>query len=252
MEIILLPIVIFIISFVFSMLGMGGAQLYIPILFFLGADLKRVAIPLGLFLNLLTTTSASVTYARNKLIDWGAFLAFSVPMIVMAPLGALFNFKLRGAYVLISLALFTIIAALFTLSNYRPKKLPEGWARLGIIGLSAAVLGFMTGLIGRGGGSFIVPILIALGLEPKRASATSSAIVTLSALSGLISHLRLQAEISWLWLYTALAVLLGATLGSNFMVKKMSGKGVKRLFGYVLLIIGLILLGMGIKELLMK
>ncbi len=231
------------------MLGMGGSQLYIPLLFFLGSDFKEVAIPLGLFLNFLTTSCAFVNYARGKLVDWKVFLAFSIPMAIMAPLGALCNVQLNTTYVIIAFGIFTIIAALFSLSGYKPSKSLEGWKQVIVIVLIATTLGFMAGLIGRGGGSFIVPILYAVGLDPKKASATSSGIVTFSALSALISHIELHAKITVLWLYCGLAVLIGATLGSRFMMKKLTGKTLRKLFGYVLLTIGTIMLYMGLKRL---
>ena len=63
------PILFFFIAFVFSMLGMGGSQLYIPILFWLGMDFKTQAIPLGLLLNIVNSSSALITYGRKKLVE---------------------------------------------------------------------------------------------------------------------------------------------------------------------------------------
>jgi uncharacterized membrane protein YfcA len=52
-----LPAPIFlIIAFVFSMLGMGGSQLYIPILFWTGMGFKTEAIPLGMLLKVTAST----------------------------------------------------------------------------------------------------------------------------------------------------------------------------------------------------
>jgi len=53
--------VFFALSFVFSMLGMGGGQIYIPVLYWLGLDFKLEAIPLGLLLNFCVQLSSSVT-----------------------------------------------------------------------------------------------------------------------------------------------------------------------------------------------
>ena len=62
------PPLFFIIAFVFSMLGMGGSQLYIPVLFWLGMDFKTQAIPLGMLLNVVNSSSAAFTYAGKRLI----------------------------------------------------------------------------------------------------------------------------------------------------------------------------------------
>ncbi len=81
-----IPPLFFVIATVFSMLGMGGSQLYTPILYWLGMDFKSEAIPLGLLLNLINSASAAVVYARKKLIDWRVAIPFGVTMILFAPL----------------------------------------------------------------------------------------------------------------------------------------------------------------------
>ena len=60
------PPIFFLIALVFSMLGMGGSQLYIPLLYWLGMDFKTEAIPLGMLLNLVNSGSAAVIYGRRK------------------------------------------------------------------------------------------------------------------------------------------------------------------------------------------
>jgi len=84
----LLAPVFFAIAFIFSMLGMGGSQLYIPILFWTGMDFKTEAIPLGMLLNLVNSSSATVTYGSKRLVAWRVALPFAVTMMVFAPIGA--------------------------------------------------------------------------------------------------------------------------------------------------------------------
>jgi len=91
MEIYVAPLLFFGIAFVFSMLGMGGSQLYIPILFWLGMDFKTQAIPLGMLLNVVNSSSAAVTYGRSRLVEWRTALPFGILMVVAAPLGTLVN-----------------------------------------------------------------------------------------------------------------------------------------------------------------
>ena len=74
----LAPPIFFVIAFVFSMLGMGGSQLYIPILFWMGMDFKTEAVPLGMLLNVVNSSSAAITYARSKLIAWRVAVPFAV------------------------------------------------------------------------------------------------------------------------------------------------------------------------------
>jgi uncharacterized membrane protein YfcA len=233
----LAPPIFFVIAFVFSMLGMGGSQLYIPILYWMGMDFKTEAIPLGMLLNLVNSSSAAITYGRKKLIAWRVAIPFAAAMILFAPLGVWLNVQLTVKPLLIFFALFTAAAALLMLSGWKPKRgemTPRGRVVLGLTAGSG--LGTIAGLIGRGGGSFIVPLLYIAGLETKMAAATSALVVTASGLSSFISHLATAAQPQWgVWIATVLAVLLGSQLGSRLMAGRMKSRAVKLVFGWVLL-----------------
>lgn len=235
----IVPAVFFVVAFFFSMLGMGGSQVYIPILFWFGLDFKTQAIPLGMLLNVMNSSSAALTYGRKHLIDRRLGLLFGLSMVAFAPLGTWLNVNLPTKPVIVIFALFTTGAALLMLSGWRPKRGPlgpRGRTGLGIVG--GSILGFFAGLIGRGGGSFVVPLLYISGLQPKNAVATAALAVTFSGSSSFISHIATAARPQWgLWLSCALSVLLGSQLGSHIMAKKMKSRAVKNTFGVVLLII---------------
>ncbi|HEB73716.1 MAG TPA: sulfite exporter TauE/SafE family protein, partial [Candidatus Desulfofervidus auxilii] len=186
----LAPPVFFFIAFVFSMLGMGGSQLYIPILFWLGMDFKTQAIPLGMLLNVVNSSSAAITYGRKKLIDWRFAIPFGLSMILLAPVGTWVNISLPTKPVILIFALFTASAATLMLSGWRPKKgnLTSS-QKITMSIVAGGILGFFAGLIGRGGGSFVVPLLYIAGLEAKLAAATSAMVVTFSGLSSFVSHI---------------------------------------------------------------
>ena len=233
----LVPPLFFAIAFVFSMLGMGGSQLYIPILYWMGLDFKTEAVPLGMLLNVVNSSSAAFTYARKKLIVWPVAIPFAVAMIAFAPLGVWLNVQLPVKPLLVFFALFTASAAVLMLSGWKPKRgdlSPRGRVVLGLTAGSG--LGTVAGLIGRGGGSFVVPLLYIAGLEARNAAATSAFVVTCSGASSFISHLATAAQPQWaIWISTVVAVLLGSQLGSRLMAERMKSRAVKQVFGVVLL-----------------
>ena len=231
------PPIFFVIAFVFSMLGMGGSQLYIPILYWMGMDFKTEAIPLGMLLNVVNSSSAAMTYGRKKLIGWGIAIPFAISMMFFAPLGVWLNVQLPVKPLLIFFALFTAAAAILMLSGWKPRRGELSGRGRVALGLTAGSgLGTVAGLIGRGGGSFIVPLLYIAGLEAKMAAATSAFVVTCSGLSSFISHLATAAQPQWgVWLATVIAVLLGSQLGSRLMAERMKSRAVKLVFGWVLL-----------------
>jgi len=240
----LVPLIFFIISFIFSMLGMGGSQLYIPILFWLGMDFKTEAIPLGMLLNVVNSSSAAVTYMRKRLIEWKVAIPFSISMVIFAPLGTWLNINLPVKPIILIFGIFTGMAGILMLSGWRPKKGKLSSGKRIILGLSAgSILGLFAGLIGRGGGSFVVPLLYIAGLEPKLAAATSSIVVTCSGTSSFLSHILTAAKPDYLiWISTVLSVLLGSQLGSRFMVAKLKTNSIKTIFGIILIMISAILI----------
>ena len=232
------------IAFIFSMLGMGGSQLYIPILYWLGMDFKTQAIPLGMLLNVVNSATASVTYARKKILNIQVALPFGFAMILFAPLGAWLNVQLPLKPLLLFFALFTAAAAILMLSGWKPKRGALSTRGRIILGLtSGSVLGLIAGLIGRGGGSFIVPLLYIAGLDPRAAAATSALVVSASGLSSFFAHLATAAAPNWpLWAGCCAAVFVGSRLGSRTMATRLSPRGIKIIFGFVLLAISALII----------
>ena len=158
-------------------------------------------------------------------------------MIALAPVGAWLNVELPVGPLLAFFAVFTASAALLMLSGWKPKRgelSPRGRVILGLT--AGSVLGLIAGLIGRGGGSFVVPLLYIAGLDPQAAAATSALVVTGSGLSSFVSHLATAASPDWgIWGLSVLSVLIGSQLGSRFMSTRLDPKRLKTVFGLVLL-----------------
>lgn len=238
------PVLFFFIAFVFSMLGMGGSQLYIPILFWSGMDFKTQAIPLGMLLNVVNSSSAAITYGKKKLIDWKIAIPFGSTMILFAPIGTWLNINLPTRPVILIFALFTATAAILMLSGWKPKKSEFSSKERIVLGVfGGSVLGFFAGLIGRGGGSFVVPLLYIAGLRAKTAAATSAFVVTCSGISSFLSHILTAAQPNWsIWILCVFSVLTGSQLGSRLMAIKLKSRYIKIIFGTVLLGVAVILI----------
>ena len=243
MSLFLSPPLFLIISFLFSMLGMGGSQLYVPILYWLGMGFKHEAIPLGLLLNVATSSSATSTYLRHGLIRVRLAVPFAIVMIISAPVGAFLNFQVSTRVVIAVFALFTLAGAIIAMSNWRPKRKVESRRAELILGVTAgSLLGLLVGFAGRGGGAMVVPILLISGLEPKEAAATSSFIVTCSAISGFLGHLPKAHFYPAVTAGCLLAVVVGSQLGSRLMASRMRPRGVRYVFGGVLFLVASLLL----------
>ena len=240
MELIPIIVIAFLIAVLFSLLGLGGAIIYTPLFFWLGFDLLT-AIPMALFLNMITTASASITYLKQELVD--KKVAF--PLISTSIIGALFGSylanKVEMRIIILFLSAILLIAALrilfFNNIGYRVKQAGNKNILAGA-GL-AFMIGAISSFIGIGGGTFIVPLLLILGFDMKNAVATSAFIITFTSLSGFIGHVGfgIQTLDLGVLFYTGLAVFAGAQVGSKILFKRVSSKGISNLFAIVLLLI---------------
>lgn len=229
---------IFVVSILFSMIGLGGGMLYVPIFKWVGLPLKAVAIPLGLLLNGVTTFSAFVRYAREGLVDFRGGSPAAVAALVLAPVGA-WAVRFVSRETLLGLfALAVIVAGLRTLlvsGRPEPKaKMPLG-RRVVVGAVVGGFAGFVAGLLGIGGGFIIAPMLMAMGYPTKEAAATTAFAVTFSSFSGFLGHMAEGHVDLWLMGLSVVAVIAGSQLGAWFMARRARPAWVKRLYGVVLL-----------------
>jgi hypothetical protein len=202
----------------------------------MGLDFKTEAIPLGMLLNVVNSGTAAATYTIKKMVVWKTALPFALAMLILPPVGAWLNAQLPTKPLIAFFAVFTATAATLMLSGWKPQKGEMSSKGRILLGLSGgSILGFVAGLIGRGGGSFVVPLLYMAGLEAKAAAATSAFVVTCSGVSSFIAHLAIAAKPDWLiWGSCVIAVFLGSEIGSRVMSQKLKPKGVRIIFGLTL------------------
>ncbi len=236
----IISLIILAASFLFSMLGLGGALIYVPVLKWAGFPVKEVAIPLALLLNGLTTLIALIAYFKNKLVDVKGGLAMTISAFLFAPIGAVVSDKLPVNVLLILFSAAVLAASarlLFMSKKPEPSEIMSLKKRAIIGSVIGGFAGFMAGLLGIGGGFIMAPLLMWMGYETKKAAATSAFAVTFSSFSGFLGHAA-QGHFNWtLTIILTLAVIIGALLGSNFMVAKAKSNRVKQTFSLVLLVI---------------
>ena len=233
-----ITIIILALSFVFAMLGLGGAMLYIPVFHWFALDFKSVAIPTGLLLNGITALSASVYYLKEKMVDIRGAIPLIISSFIGAPLGAYFT-KMVSTDVLILLFAVSMVFAggKMLIISGQPEKTEMIPARKRIIfmGVGGFFIGFIAGLLGVGGGFLFVPMMIAMGYETKAAAANSAFVVVFSSFSGFAGHIA-EGRFDWpLMAVTSIAVILGSLIGAKVMKEKMKAKWIKQMFAVVLL-----------------
>ncbi len=234
----LLPF-IFLISLVLTMVGLGGGLIFSP-LFILMSFPLNTAVATSLFLNGIAASGACVNYFRKGMVDVKAGIPLLISSTLAAPLGAAFMSRIDTRVFAGALVIVMLAAAVRMLLGKTPKvevkELPF-WKRIAGGTVIGGVIGFIAGLLGIGGGVFIVPLLIyILKLDPKRAAATSIFVVLFSSFSGFLAHIAM-AQLDWPFvLMAAVSSFAGGQAGSKIMSERLKGGTVKKIFGIVLLL----------------
>ena len=230
------------VTFAFTVLltiaGVGAAFILIPVFVALGIDL-RAAMATALLLNAIAAAVASVRNVRKGLVDFRVAVPILVVASALAPLGA------RASHGLDRRALLGLFVAFLAFAGgmmlfHRPKARPAPATRQALVAWGTglgAVAGFLGGLLGVGGGNVVVPVLVWLGFEPKRASATTSFVVVFSSLAGFLGHATLGSLAPSLVVATGAAAAAGALAGSWLMTERLRGGQVRTVLGVVLLAI---------------
>ena len=245
MSLLILYIVIFFSSFILTMVGLGGGLIFSPLFILLGFPI-HTALSASLFLNGIAAVSASMTYFRKKMVDMGIGLPLIVSSTMSAPLGAYAASKMDVRAISGILAFVILLAAARMLFSRKIDAEGTDISRKGkIIGGACigTLIGVLAGLLGIGGGVFIVPLLIyILKVPTKTAAATSMFIVVFSSFSGFVAHVSI-ARPDWRFLFfAAIFSFAGGQAGSRIMAEKLKGQTVRKIFGGVLLLLVLKLL----------
>ena len=228
------------ITFLFTALltiaGVGAAFILIPVFIALGIDV-HTAMATALLLNSIAMIFASYRFIKNKLVMWKVAIPILIVATVLSPLGAYVSVGLNRKVLLWLFVAFLIFAAVMMLFYKSKQKEEESSKSKQIVyGVSVgAFAGFLGGLLGVGGGNFIVPVLVWLGYNPKKASATTSFIVIFSSFSGFLGHATLGNISAPLLGLTAVGSALGAIAGAWLMTDKLKREHVRILIGIVLL-----------------
>jgi uncharacterized membrane protein YfcA len=186
-------------GFLAGLLGIGGGMLLVPFLTLLftreafGAELVvHMAIATSLTTILFTSASSVRAHHRRGAVRWDIAPWMGGGAVGGTFLGAQFASLLKSGYLALFFAVFVGFSALrMLLASTRPAASgAHGWQPLARPALSAvgAGIGFVSSLVGAGGGFLTVPFLSWRGLNMRNAVATSAAMGFPIAAGGLIGY----------------------------------------------------------------
>lgn len=175
----LLPII----AFLYACVGHGGASGYLALMSVFSFPTSFMK-PTALVLNILVSVISFYFYYREKQFKWKLFFPFAITSIPFSFLGGFL--KIDGYYYKIILASVLIFAVLRLLGIFGKEKNEIKEINLPLALTIGAVIGFLSGLIGIGGGIILSPVLLLLGwANMKQTAAVSAIFILVNSISGL-------------------------------------------------------------------
>ncbi len=222
------------VSTFFAMGGVGSAVALVPIFDFLGLGFN-VAKTIALFINTSTTVTASLMNLKRGVLDVRFALPLVITSFLTSPLGAYSSKYINIHYIKWGFLCFLLFSATMMLVSKKEAKFK--YEKRWILYLIGAVIGFISGLLGIGGGALVMPLMILLGFDAKKMAVAVSFMIPFSTFSAFLSYISF-VKIDWILLaVTAIAAILGGYVGNAVMHFKLEAKQIKKIIALLLYIL---------------
>lgn len=244
------------IGVILGLLGGGGSILAIPILVYIFHVDAVTASAYSLFIVGITSLIGAIPKYKDHLVNIQTGLLFGLPSIaaifvtrkwIMPAIPDIIlrtdGFVVSKRLLVLGLFAFLMIMASLSMIRIRKEVAPdEGPWRIPLLIFEGALIGFITGLVGAGGGFLIIPALVWLtGLPFKTAVGTSLFIIAINSLLGFLGDL-LNYGMDWNLLLTLTALAAFGILIGNKLQKKIAAADLRKAFGWFVLLVGMLIL----------
>ena len=206
-------------ALIYSMAGFGGGSTYLALLVLFQFPFQSIA-PMALICNVAVVSFGFWQFSKKGHFLFKKIFPFVVTSIPMAYWGGTISLGRKPFTLLLGISLTAAALRLFWVNKPMEPLTSVSMRKIWLIGLPlGALLGFLAGLVGIGGGIYLAPVLLFLGwVDVKQAAAASSFFILVNSLSGLMGQatkgpLSLPIEIILPLLF---AVILGGQVGSRW------------------------------------
>ncbi|GEN66452.1 MULTISPECIES: sulfite exporter TauE/SafE family protein [Chryseobacterium] len=231
-----------VIAFVYSSVGFGGGSSYLAVLAMYGLPYQEIRL-IALICNVIVVTGGVYIYIKNKQTDWRKILPITLVSVPMAYLGAILKISQETFFLILGITLIIAAILLWIKTDAKNNAEISQDSQASVIrnGFLGGGIGFLSGLVGIGGGIFLSPLLNLLKWDtPRKIAATSSFFILVNSISGIFGQLtKLSVDMDFFRILSlCLAVFIGGQIGSR-MSLKWNPLVIKRVTAVLVLVAGI-------------
>jgi len=226
---------LFLLSIISGMLGLGVAFAAIPFLGLFLPDLVNQVQPLSLLLNGVTALFAVFGFAKSGYVDWKKAILLTLVATIAAPIGAILVQYVPQIYIW-----YLYFGAVFFLAYrlFKPVIRKEGQKENFKLALILAIpISILAGFLGVGPGFILMPTLILVGFEPKKAAGITAFAVIAPSFSSLIPHMATAQWDLSLMIPLLIAGAIGSFAGARITSLYVPSGRMKQMFAVLILIV---------------
>ena len=244
---IILSILFFVTALIYSSVGFGGGSTYLAILLIWGVPYTIFPV-IALVCNIIVVSGNSINFIRSKNINFNLLFPYLIGSIPFAFIGG--SIKIEKSLFEILLFCVLLVAGIFLLiesksfnkEQIKINKIPR------LISISiGSIIGFMSGLVGIGGGIFLSPLLFLMKAGyPRHITSSASLFILINSIFGIAGQLTKDQVLDQVITYWPLflSVLIGGQIGSLLNIKFLSNKILALLTSFLVIFVAI---RMGIK-----
>ena len=238
---------VFVVAAGMSMVGKGGGNFYVLILVMSGIPMYEAAAT-AQFILLITSLAALSVFHKNRTLSWPLATLIGSFVVLPALCGGYFSHLFSGFTLKLIFAAMLFISGTIMLIPVVERKSYAGSRIFGFMAMTygdevhsvnlwivlpiTITTGFVSGMVGVSGGSFLVPLMLfTCGVSMRIAIGTATILIAATAFMGLVGHIG-QSDFNTTYaLPLAFAALIGGFLGGKLTLNS-KPKNLKKIFAY--------------------
>ena len=239
---IILSILFFVTALIYSSVGFGGGSTYLAILLIWGVPYTIFPV-IALVCNIIVVSGNSINFLRSKNINFNLLFPYLIGSIPFAFIGGSITIEKSLFEILLFCVLF--VAGIFLLIE--SKSFSEEKIKINqipkLISISiGSIIGFMSGIVGIGGGIFLSPLLFLMKAGyPKHITSSASLFILINSIFGIAGQLTKDQILDQVIIYWPLflSVLVGGQIGSVLNIKFLPNKILALLTSFLVIFVAI-------------